>query len=83
MLKINLKKITLKGLFFIVSLLIVVSLIASVTYLVIGSHKQSFVEYMISYYKFFLEFLTLASIIGLVVGLSMYGLKKLYDKIFK
>ena len=76
------KTIILKGFFILISILIVSSLIASVTYVIVGS-KQSFGEYFISYFKFFIEFMTLFVAIGLCVGSSMYGLKKLYDKIFK
>lgn len=64
-------------------MVIVTSLIAIVTYFITGSHKQGFGEYMISYYKFFMEFMALAVAIGLCVGGSMYGLKKLYEKLFK
>jgi hypothetical protein len=80
--KINFKTITLKGLFFLVSLFAVISLIAMITYIVLGPHKQGFVEYMVSYYKFFIEFMVLATAIGLCVGGSMYGIKKLYEKLF-
>jgi len=80
--KINFKVILLKGLFILTSLFIVVSLIAMVTYVILGSHKQGFGEYMVSYYKFFMEFMALATLIGLCVGGSMYGLKKLYEKLF-
>lgn len=80
--KINFKTIVLKGLFFLVSLFVIISIIAIVTYFILGNHKQGFGEYMISYYKFFIEFIVLAVVIGLCVGGSMYGIKKLYDKIF-
>lgn len=80
--KINFKTITLKGLFFLVSLFAVISLIAMITYFILSNHKQGFGEYMISYYKFFIEFVALATAIGLCVGGSMYGIKKLYEKIF-
>lgn len=78
----NFKTIVLKGLFFLVSLFVVISLIAMITYVILGAHKQSFTEYMISYYKFFTEFMVLATAIGLCVGGSIHGIKKLYDKIF-
>ena len=79
--KINFKTIILKGLFFLVSLFAVISTIAVVTYFILGS-KLEFGEYMILYYKFFLEFIALALMIGLMVGLSIYGIKKIYDKLF-
>lgn len=80
--KINFKTIVLKGLFILVSLFAVISLIAMITYFILGNHKQGFGEYMISYYKFFTEFMILAIVIGLCVGGSIHGIKKLYDKIF-
>ena len=76
------KKLLLKSLFFVISVLIFSTLIGSITY-PLGKMKQDFIPYMIGYYKFFLEFLGLVVVCGGASFLCFFFLYKLYKKIFE
>jgi hypothetical protein len=78
----NTKTIVLKGLFFLLSVIVLSTLIGLSTYFTAPT-KYGFVEYFKNYYKFFFEFLGMLLLFGGVTLVTMSGLIKLYNKLFK
>lgn len=77
----KIKQLTLKSIFFIIAIFIFGGIIGSVCFL-ISNPKEAFIPYMISYGKFFMNFLILSSVMGVISFGFIYLITNLYKKLF-
>lgn len=79
----KIKNITLKGVFFLVSIFIMGTAVGSVSYLTTSKHKEDYVGYMKAFYGFFIEAISIMGLMCLTVFGLMYLLSKAYKTLFK
>lgn len=78
----RIKTILLKTLFFTISGAICAILIGTVSYLLFDNTNSGFGTYMISYFKFFIQFFIMSLLIGITAFTFWYLTNKLYQKLF-
>lgn len=78
----KLKIISLKVLFYAVSAMICSMLISTISYLVVENNKIGYIPYIIGFLKFFFKFLSISILIATTIGVFIYFVNKIHDKLF-
>ncbi len=79
----DLKKLSLKTIFFLMSAFVIFSMLTTISFFIIARPNEDFLTFAIDHLKYTFEFIGITLIMSVVVFTSLFILSKIYDKIFK